>query len=99
MSRSAWVQAGARVIIKRAVRQGLTNRGLEAAFWNIPFDLVLDLARTTYVNEFVQEVVRWRAVAENMMHSNMPDRLSDAKLMIKQADLAEEVVRDLEATL
>ena len=103
MSRKAWVEAGARVIIKRAVRTGLAQRGSSANLHGCDFTLVLDLARTTFVDVFVETVAKWRVAAEAMerrfLGTPYIDEIQNARLMIEQANLAEEVVRDLEATL
>lgn len=96
----AWVEAGARVIIKRAVRSGLIARGAaNTDVTAVPFDLVLDLARTTYVEEFLLTLAGWRRRAKEMekhfVDGPYKDEVQKARLLLEQADLAEEAIRDL----
>ena len=107
MNRRTWIEAGARSLIRSSVRRALPSHEVPEAF-----DVVLDVARTMGVDDFVGVCKEWRREAERLDHigifllDNRPedadaghDKRADAVVLLESVALAEAVIRDFDLAL
>ncbi len=99
VGRNEWVEAGARVIIKRGIRRSMMKRGLDPDFTGASMDLLLDMARTVCVDEVCDVVTEWRKKGVHLMRLGDFNHQSNGQTVLQSAELAEAVLRDIEAKL
>lgn len=76
-----WIEAGARAILKAAVREGMAKRTVRPDLRGIPIDLLLPVAVTDYRTEIEEVIVRWIFTAERLELSQAADEIRSAQLI------------------